>query len=67
MTTNFFPSLGIANSVAKTASKVQPLTVSVYQVGAATFAVQYDYQPAPDRGLLIGQFKNGQPAAPSIA
>jgi len=64
MAANFLPSLDVAKSVAKTASKVQPLTVSVYQVGASTFAVQYDNEPAPAKGMLIGQYKNGMAAAP---
>lgn len=61
---NFFPSLDVARSVARTASKVQPLAVNIYQCGAATFAVAYDNEPTPERGLLIGQFKNGMAAAP---
>ena len=60
---NFFPSLEVAKNVAKVASKAQPLTVCIYQVGAATFAVAYDHEPV-QRGLLVGQYKNGQPAAP---
>lgn len=58
------PDLETAKSIAKTASKVQPATVSIYQVGASAFAVGYDNEPAPARGILIGQYKNGMAAAP---
>ena len=61
---SFFPSLDVALGVAKTTSKVQSKAVAVYQCGASNFAVAYDEEPTPERGLLIGQFKNGMAAAP---
>ena len=60
-------SLDTAKSIAKTASKATSSTVCIYQVGAAAFAVAYDNEAVPARGILIGQYKNGLSAAPVIA